>query len=134
MQQVATHNHQVEEVARQIQEVGQTIEQYKTWLTVGRKLQSQLDLLEQALLRQGWVSGNTAAVLDNMLQHLIRRDVSAALQVASNLLFQTMPSPAGIAQWVEETERLLEVARSEGDVGLASIKCSKTLNDWVRPS
>ncbi|MGF6401605.1 hypothetical protein ABH905_005271 [Pseudomonas frederiksbergensis] len=126
-QQVTTHNHHVEEVARQRKQVGQTIEQGKTWLTAGRNLQAQLDLLEQAFSRYGWVSSTTAAVLDKILQQLIRRDVLAALQVASTLLFQTMPAPAQIAQWVAETERLLEQARSEEGVGFTALASFRSI-------
>lgn len=49
------------------------------------------------------------------------------MQITSDLLFQTMPPPARIAQWVEETERLLLVARSEGGVGFTALASFKLI-------
>ena len=60
-------------------------------------------------------------LLDKIQQYLTRRDISAALQVAGNLLFQTMPPTAQIGKWIEETERLRTVACSEGGVGFLHI-------------
>lgn len=56
-------------MARQFQGLGQKMEQAKAWLRAGKKLQAQLEPLEQALLRQGWVNGDSADLLDNMLKH-----------------------------------------------------------------
>ncbi|MFZ3280422.1 MULTISPECIES: hypothetical protein [unclassified Pseudomonas] len=120
-EQVAAHNRQVEDVARQFQELSQKMERAKAWLIAGKKLQEQLHPLEQALLRQGWVNGDSAALLDEIQQHLTRSDISAALQVAGNLLFQTMPTTVQIEKWIEETVRLRTVACSEGGVGFTAL-------------
>ncbi|MFL1491121.1 hypothetical protein [Pseudomonas antarctica] len=119
-QHVAAHNLKVETVAGQIKVLEQTIDQAVAWRASAQQLHAQLDLLEQALLRHGWVSANTAAVLENVLLYLTRRDIAAARQVSANLRFQMMPSQAQIAQWQEETEGFLAVARNEGSVGFTA--------------
>ncbi|WP_460068458.1 hypothetical protein [Pseudomonas sp. S1_A06] len=119
--QVTMHNDHVAEVALQRKQVGQTIEQGTSWLTRSRNLQAQLSLLKQTLLRNGWVSSSTAAVLDQMHHKLVQRDVLAAFQEGKKLIFQVMPAPQQIAQWVGETQCFLRQARSEGGVGFTAL-------------
>lgn len=119
--QVTLHNDHVAEMALQRKQVSQTIEEGTKWLTTSRNLQAQLSLLKQTLLRNGWVSNNTAAVLDQMHDKLIQRDVLAAFQEAKKLTFQVMPAPQKITQWVGEAQHFLKQARSEGGVGFTAL-------------
>ena len=119
--QVALHNDHVAEVAQQRQRLGQTIEQGNYWLTSSRNLQAQLVLLKQTLARRGWVSANTAAVLEQVHYQLLQRDVLAALEESKKLIFQVMPAQQSLAEWGEETQGFLKQARSEGAVGFTAL-------------
>jgi hypothetical protein len=118
--QVAMHNDHVAEVARQRQQLGQTIDQGTQWLTSSRNLQAQLSLLKQTLWRHGWVSANTAAVLEQMHHQLVQHDVFTAFEECKKLIFQVMPAPQTLAEWGGEAQSFLKQARSEGAVGFTA--------------
>lgn len=119
--QVASHNDHVADVAQRRQRLGQTIEQGNCWLTSSRNLQAQLVLLKLTLVRRGWVSANTAAVLEQMHRQLVQRDVLAALHEGKKLIFQVMPARQTLAEWGEEAQGFLKQARSEGAVGFTAL-------------
>jgi hypothetical protein len=119
--QVALHNDHVADVARQRQQLGQTIDQGTQWLTSSRNLQAQLSLLKQTLERHGWVSANTAAVLELMHHQLVQYDVFTAFEEGKKLIFQVMPAPQTLAEWVGEAQSFLKQARSEGAVGFTAL-------------
>ncbi|MEN5242859.1 hypothetical protein [Pseudomonas atacamensis] len=119
--QVALHNDHVADVARQRQQLGQTIDQGTQWLTSSRNLQAQLSLLKQTLERHGWVSANTAAVLELMHHQLVQYDVFTAFEENKKLIFQVMPAPQTLAEWAGEAQSFLKQARSEGAVGFTAL-------------
>jgi hypothetical protein len=119
--QVALHNDHVADVARQRQRLGQTIEEGIRWLTSSRNQQAQLVLLKETLTRHGWVSANTAAILEQMHHQLLQRDVLGAFEAGKKLIFQVMPAPQTLAEWAGETQRFLKQARSEGAVGFTAL-------------
>ncbi|WP_025109710.1 hypothetical protein [Pseudomonas sp. H1h] len=119
--QVAMHNDHVAEVARQRQQLGQTIDHGTQWLTSSRNLQAQLSLLKQTLWRHGWVSANTAAVLEQMHHQLVQHDVFTAFEEGKKLIFQVMPAPQTLAEWGGEAQSFLKQARSEGAVGFTAL-------------
>ncbi|QTD31732.1 hypothetical protein [Pseudomonas fluorescens] len=79
--QVALHNDHVADVARQRQQLGQTIDKGTQWLTASRNLQAQLSLLKQTLERHGWVSANTAGVLEFKRDPTLREAILYVLDV-----------------------------------------------------
>jgi hypothetical protein len=108
--QVAMHNDHVAEVARQRQQLGQTIDQGTQWLTSSRNLQAHLSLLKQTLWRHGWVSANTAAVLEQMHHQLVQHDVFTAFEEGKKLIFQVMPAPQTLAEWGGRSPKLSEAS------------------------